>query len=566
MPRPYGYAFARGDRTIEIDGSLIDWPELAALNLGDGRQLSGTANGAWREHADCSAFLFLMWDSDNLYFAATVKDEWHRALDPKTVAQVETPVADSIVLSFDSNRDTRALGSTPGRREDVEFWLSEEAAQKVMLWDRLRGSARELETEGSRAVVSHDKVLGITTYEARIPWSEILPAGNKPKAGLVFDMQAVVNDFDETTDPFPQTRIGWTFGCGPTINPCLYGSVQLIGEEGLQDTAGNFGQYQELAMPAENRGYWEDYRKRLAEHPPAVHDGTKAPEESGGIERYLLLQELDRSIDRFPRVDFIEFCQRVHRRMTREVAGITRYGPPQFWEQQLFAVSKAAEEQPEAGTVRLFKLPQNGWLVRGPKISFLVNPAGANIEKFVWGAAGLAILTEPLDMTRRNDQLLLRMFAAKGDRKFMTHLAFHLPVLSMSDMELVEPGKTYGAPGGIQITTLGNKRPDGAVPYSLGYLIEMPGGPSLLFAGPQTEPDEVPDQPISALILSPRNVQAPAIAKAAKADVVFVDEGFLCSSIPGVARLKLATQHALQKALLPTPSIVLAPGESWDVR
>lgn len=565
MPRPYGYALERGERSIEIDGSLIDWPEVPALDLSDPRQLSGTANGAWREPSDSSAFLFLLWDEENLYFAATVKDDWHRPLDPKTISQVETPVADAIVLSFDTNRDTRALGPTPGREEDVEFWLSEETTQSVMVWDRLRGTARSLEVDEARAVVSHDKVLGITTYEARIPWSAVLPPNQKPKPGLVFDLQAVVYDFDESTDPFPQTRIGWTFGCGPAINPGLFGSVQLLSEKGLQGQLPKFPEYRQLPLPRENRAYWLDFREQLAKHPPKVHDGTQAPEEAGGVARFRLLQELDRSIERFPRVDYVEFCERVHRRMTREVAGISRFGPPQLWEQELFAVSKAAEESPPEGTVRLFRLPQNGWLVRGPTASFMINPAGANLEKFVWGAAGLVVLTEPLDMTRRNDQLLLRMSAAKGERRFLTHAAFHLPVLPMKDMVLVEPRESYGTPDSVKIQTLGTTKPDGSVPYSLGYYLQMPDGPSLLFAGPQTEPDELPDLPVTALILSPRNLQGPAIARAAKPDIIILDEGFLCASLPGVDRLNLRTMHALQKALLPSRSVLLAPGEAWDV-
>ena len=565
MPRPVAFAVERGERRIEIDGSLIEWPELPALNLSDLRQLSGTGNGAWRESSAASAFVFLLLDEQHLYVAATVKDDWHRALDPGTVTLLETPVADSIVLSFDGNRDTRALGPTPGRREDVELWLSEEASQKVMIWDRLRGSAQIIEGDEARLVVSHDKVLGITTYESRIPWSEILPLDTKAAPGVVFDMQVVVNDFDEGTDPLPQTRIGWTFGCGALIDPCLYGTVQLVDEQGLQRSTPLFPDYKKLPPPRQTSEYWMAFREKLAQLPPQVHDGSKAPEEAGGLARFFLLQELERSVDRFPRVDYVEYCQRIHRRMSREVAGIGRFGLPQFWDQQLLAVSKAAEQPPPAGPARLFRLPQNGWLVRGPKQSFLINPAGANIEKFVWGAAGLVVLTEPLDMTRRNDQLLLRMSASKTDRHFLCHLAFHLPVLSMKDMKLVEPGKTYGMPGRVQFHTLGDKLSDGSVPYSLGYSIQMPGGPSLLVAGPQTRPEEIRDSPVSALILSPRNVRALAVARAANPGVILIDDGFLCADLPGSTRIGLRGLHALQKALLPMRSVLLAPGESWDV-
>ena len=38
-----------------------------------------------------------------------------------------------------------------------------------------------------------------------------------------------MNDFDDLTDPMPQTRIGWTFGTAPKIDPSLYGTLVLVG-------------------------------------------------------------------------------------------------------------------------------------------------------------------------------------------------------------------------------------------------------------------------------------------------------------------------------------------------
>ena len=62
-----------------------------------------------------------------------------------------------------------------------------------------------------------------------------------------------------------------------------------------------------------------------------------------------------------------------------------------------------------------------------------------------------------------------------------------------------------------------------------------------------------------------RNPRGPAIARATNPGVVILDEGFQCASFPGAERLKLRTMHALQKALLPSGSVLLAPGEAWDV-
>ena len=194
MPVPLGVVCDRGNRAIEIDGSLVDWPELPAVDLGDQRQLSGTAQNAWRGPKDLSAVAFAMWDKEAFYFACRVKDEWHRALDAQTLMS-EMPVADSVVITFDIERNTRRLGLHRERIDDAEFWLSEQDTHKVLKLDRMRGSADMLE-EG-RQVVVHDKEAGITTYEVRIPWTDILPAGRSATAGMVFDFNVVVNDFDE---------------------------------------------------------------------------------------------------------------------------------------------------------------------------------------------------------------------------------------------------------------------------------------------------------------------------------------------------------------------------------
>ena len=91
-------------------------------------------------------------------------------------------------------------------------------------------------------------------------------------------------------------------------------------------------------------------------------------------------------------------------------------------------------------------------------------------------------------------------------------------------------------------------------------------GPSILFAGPLTKPEEVPEGRFDVLILSPRNPRAVAVAAAADAPLIVVDDSFQCASLPGQARMSLEVLHAFQKALLPYQSVLLAPGESWDIQ
>jgi hypothetical protein len=565
MPLPIAFACRRNGRAIEVDGSLVDWPELPAIDLQDMRQLSGTSGGAWRSPADCSAVAFLLWDGDHLWFAASVKDEWHRALDPNSIALLETPVADSILLSIDPLRDTRSFGPDPRRADDSEFWLSEEASHEVMRWDRYRGTARVL--DDARLVVSHDREQGITTYEAQLPWKALLPLGKEPKAGLAFDLQLVVSDFDESTDPMPQTRIGWTFGCGVTADAALLGTAMLL-DDGGELKQGLPTAPDRLAIEVEERlqpAWWKSIADAMQQLPPQIHDGKEAPEACGGLRRLELLQRLDDEIARHPRVDFVEFCQRVHRRMSREVAAAEQRGLPFFWDLRSQQLAEVAATAPPKRGFALSRLPQGGWLVRAEKQSFLVDPAGADIATRFWAGSEFVLLTESLDMSRRNDQLLLRMAEGDAQRPFYAHIAFHLPRLLMNDMPLIAPGQTVRQANGAEIEALGEKRDDGQVAFGMGYRVDLPGPHRIVFCGPSLRPEDLPVGRIDALVLSPRNPQAVEIAQKAVPDLIVIEDAFGCFVLPNAARVDLRIAHRLQKDLLPLKSILLAPGETWAI-
>lgn len=568
MLLPQVVVLPRGARELTIDGSLGDWPELPAVRIDDRRQLSGTANNAWQGPNDLGAVAFLLWDETDLFVGCAVKDEWHRALDPATLNLIEIPAADSLVLTFDPDRDTRAAGPDPGRREDREFWLADEAGRQVVQWDRLRGSARLLDTGVARAVVLHDKEHGITTYEARIPWNEILPPGRRAAAGLVVDLQLVVNDFDEATDPMPQTRVGLTFGCSPVVDPGLLASMMLVADAGaLQGVVPEFPPKPGVAKPpAPPAEYWQQLTARLLQAPPVVYAGGGAPQDCGGTRRLQVLEEIDGHCERLPRIDHLELHQRIHRRMSREVAGIAARGLPSWWRQRLDGVSKNAEDPVPEGAVRVFRLPMGGWLVRGARRSFVVDPAGADVDKLLWGGSEFCVLTEPLQLSRRNDQLLVRMFLAEPPRPVFTHIAFHLPVVAMDTMPLIEPGGRHGPPDGVVVQALGRKTADGSVTWSCSYCVELPDGPRLLLVGQDLRADEVEAGRFDLAIVSPRNPALIDIVRKTAPALVLIDGVFECEVHPTTPRLPLRALHVLQQALLPAPSLLLAPGESWQVQ
>ncbi len=566
MLLPQAVVLPVGDRSIDIDGSLIDWPKLPAMLLNDPRQLSGTRHGAWYGRADASAVVFMMWGEEGLYIACTALDQWHRALDENTLLLTEIPAAESLVLSFDPERNTRSNGPDPGRRDDREFWLADEKAREVVQWDRLRGAARVL-PEPARMVVLHDKEQGITTYEALIPWPEILPPGKQPQVGKCIDLQMILNDFDEITDAMPQTRIGWTFGMGPVVDPGLLGTIQLVGNDApmrgiMPDFPPKPGATEEAAKPRE---YWRLLSAQFIQNPPVVYAGTLTPSETGGMKRLKALERLEQHYSRMPRVDNLEILQRVHRRMTREIAGLTARGLPFWWRERTHAISKQAEDLVPAGSLRLFRLPMGGWVVRTARRSFMIDPSGADVEQWLWGAAQMCVLTQPLAMNRRNDQLLLRMFTAEPVHPVMAHIVFHLPMIAMEKMPLVQVGESYGEKTGTTVRSIGKPRRDGSVPYDLGYRIKTIGCPDLIIVGPTTKVEDVEEKSCGVMIASSRNLGVVEIAKKLKPGIILFDDGFLPDTDAGLRRVTLHHLHQLQRALLPFKSVVLAPGESWTV-
>ena len=572
MPRPMllpqAVVVPRGEHEILIDGSVAEWPRLPAIVLGDRRQISGTAHGAWRGQRDASAVAFMMWDEHDLWFSCTVQDEWHRALDARTLQLTEIPAADSVVLTFDPQRDTRGNGPDPGRNDDREFWIAEDSGRQIVQWDRLRGSARLLD-EPARMVTVHDTEKGITVHEARIPWSEILPPGSSPEAGLVCDLQIVVNDFDESTDGMPQTRIGWTFGVGPVVDPGLLGSIMLVEDAAvLQGAVPAFPPKPSTSVPpAEPAEFWRELTSGLLQHGPQLHDGSRTPAEAGGVERLRLLETIERHTARMPRVDFLELLQRSHRRMKREVAGLMARGLPSWWRQRIASVSKLASDPVEAGAARLFRLPMGGWLVRSAKANCLIDPVGNDLAEYLWGGAQMCVLTQPLAITRRDDQLLLRMYSVEPKRPVYTHIAFHLPVVSMESMPIARLGRLYGDATTTRTQALGRARADGAVRYDCSYRVELLEGPTLLVATPNlTVADLGDDAKADVLIASPRNAAIVDIAAAVEPQVILLDDAFVCQTHPTTARVTLRDLHALQRALRPHPSVLLAPGESWLVK
>ncbi|MHC4079396.1 MAG: hypothetical protein ACYST0_13255 [Planctomycetota bacterium] len=411
----------------------------------------------------------------------------------------------------------------------------------------------------------------------------ILPPGRKARAGLDFDLQVVLNDYDEPTDPMPQTRVGWTFGMGPVIDPGIFGTVMLV-EKFDPNNPSPMPKAKLLSGdPVPGPGYWVRFQQRLEERKPAwVEGATVDPAMAGGMERYKLLQELEHHLSVFPRVDFLEFQQRIHRRMTRECAGIAQTGVPFFWHHALKDLHRRLPPVPPAGHIRVFRLPQGGWFIRSAGANFAIDPSGYELAPYVGPGIEFVLLTRPLDQTKRNDRLLIQL--AQRKKLILAHLPYHLPGVDAARMSLAVPGNYYRfgevplrgskdqkKPETIPVVTvhvLGRKTKKGFSAPSAGYEVKWYDGTTLLHPGVSLDPSDMrslrePD----ILLLSALHPRSLAMGRQVSAKLTILDEVLEVATAQGPqGRVTLSEAIKLQEGLRPLRSILLAPGESLDVK
>src|SRR5690606_7998722 len=127
--------------------------------------------------------------------------------------------------------------------------------------------------------------------------------------------------------------------------------------------------------------HWVRFVEKLQQMPPVVLRDRTDPAATLGLERLDALQALEHELAQFPRVDFLELQQRIHRRMVRETEGTAQNGLPFFWRHALRELLRRVDKEvPEKG-YRLSRLPQGGWLVTSRAGRFAIDPAGQDVER-----------------------------------------------------------------------------------------------------------------------------------------------------------------------------------------
>ena len=204
--------------------------------------------------------------------------------------------------------------------------------------------------------------------------------------------------------------------------------------------------------------------------------------------------------------------------------------------------------------------------------NFLIDPCGNGIEKlFLIGGVDFAMLTRPKEITRRHDQLLIRMSTAKVKRPFFTHMAFHLPGAEPGSMSVVRAFQDYKVGGLRRVMPIGRRTKDGKVTMSVGFLIEWEDGRTLVTAGlgcTQAMIKRLGIRPDVLILSGLYGDETAALARDFGARHTIIEDVLIASEYPSRfgGRLTYLKALKLQNEIKPLKSIILAPGESIDIK
>lgn len=525
LPLPVYPARHRGGRTITIDGSLHEWPSrLPAIILSDIRQLSGTAFGAYRGESDLSGQGAALWDEEKLYLFFRIRDDWARPFNtqlrlPNRMLQ---PPADSITLHFDPKRDTRSIGPDGGREEDREFWCGMTSSGGTLLvsWQRAKALAGRPENAEARMLWNRER--REFTIEMAIPWKSISPKFFAPAVGKSMDMQITIDDFDAPTDNLPQTRIGWTFGSSPILNPAIYGTLTLVDKNWTKPAnppTPAHPKSEHRKLPGEK--FWIDLQRNLQVL------SIKAGLEGLSGRRGELLRALDDRLALFPVLDTQEIFKLLNREMPRELAGYLRSGPPLYQDLVMRSLLRRLEAKRKPDGRELVALAGRGFFLRTERGQILISPSALHAHKLlpIVDAVLFAASNDPM---QRHDALAVR--ARKEEIPLFAHLSFHLPGRGALDVQdLVKPGEEMKVAKKLSVRMLGDRDERGRVPPTLGYQITDPDGFVLVAPALSARPKHIvleEGKRVDVMILDPSHELADELVARCKPKHIVL-EGFL---------------------------------------
>jgi len=179
----------------KIDGDLSDkvWQWAEGIYLDEWEELGGSSKGP----EDISLTFYVVWDDDNLYFAADVSDDEH--LHENTGDSIWN--GDSIQIAIDPTGE-REIAAFDGNSYEYNFGI--DVNNKVIM-SRLFGHP-DSAGQNSELMIIRDDEKGKTYYELRIPAKDIAPANFEADGKIGFAM--ICNDGDKA-HPGQTGWVGW---------------------------------------------------------------------------------------------------------------------------------------------------------------------------------------------------------------------------------------------------------------------------------------------------------------------------------------------------------------------
>jgi hypothetical protein len=196
------YVAPRRKTDITVDGDLSDWPAFPAITLDRPDQAKYVRS--WRGPADLSAWIYLVWDGEALYFAARVRDDM---LTPK----------DILLLGFDTDLGQREFGL---EADDLKLRIEAHREGGPLLAVEHGNAPEGYEPSALATRVEGD----MTSYEARFEWKTLF--GEVPTPGRTMGFSVAVIDVD-TAKRFWDGYLQWTYGFVEDNDPASWGKLIL---------------------------------------------------------------------------------------------------------------------------------------------------------------------------------------------------------------------------------------------------------------------------------------------------------------------------------------------------
>ncbi len=211
-------SFLGAEKTVAapaIDGTVDDneWSDAMEFKLDNISQTQQITD--WTAD-DLSASGYVKWDSNKLYLSAVVKDDVH--IQANSGGNIWN--GDGIQFAIDPQRMSASKATA---WNEIGMALNNSGLVNTYRWSAINGKTTGALPNMLCSIV-RDEVTKTTTYEASIPWNDILPDGQTIDEGSDIGISLLVNDSDGTGRGW----IEYMGGIGLSKDPGLFGDLVFV--------------------------------------------------------------------------------------------------------------------------------------------------------------------------------------------------------------------------------------------------------------------------------------------------------------------------------------------------